>query len=58
LCQPDTVHAGDWVAESLLDAIEAPARRLIAVYGNNDGPALRAPEVARADLAGVRLAVV
>jgi putative phosphoesterase len=54
------VHAGDWVTESLLDAIEARARRLIAVYGNNDGPALRArlPEVARADLAGVRLAVV
>jgi uncharacterized protein len=30
------------------------------VYGNNDGPALRArlPEVARVELAGVRLAVV
>ena len=54
------VHAGDWVAESLLDAFEARSRRLIGVYGNNDGPPLRArlPEVALADLDGVRLAVV
>ena len=54
------VHAGDWVDVALLDAIEARARRLVAVYGNNDGPALRArlPEVARVELAGVRLGVV
>ena len=54
------VHAGDWVDVALLDALEARSRRLIAVYGNNDGPALRRrlPEVARADLDGVRLAVV
>jgi putative phosphoesterase len=54
------VHAGDWVDESLLDALSARAARLIGVYGNNDGPALRArlPEIARAELAGVRLAVV
>lgn len=54
------VHAGDWTAESLLDAVETRATRLIGVYGNNDGPALRRrlPEVARADLAGLRLAVV
>ena len=54
------VHAGDWVSESSLDALEARSARLIGVYGNNDGPALRArlPEVARVDLAGVRLAVV
>ncbi|MEU4695192.1 metallophosphoesterase [Actinoplanes sp. NPDC023714] len=54
------VHAGDWVDVPLLDAFEARAARLIACYGNNDGPALRArlPEVARADLGGVRLAVV
>jgi putative phosphoesterase len=54
------VHAGDWMAESLLDAVEARATRLIAVYGNNDGPAMRTrlPEVARADLDGVALAVV
>jgi putative phosphoesterase len=54
------VHAGDWVEVSLLDRLAARAARLIGVYGNNDGPALRdrLPEVAQADLAGVRLAVV
>ena len=54
------VHAGDWVAVSLLDDLEARARRLVGVYGNNDGPALRArlPEVARTTIGGVRLAVV
>ncbi|AGZ38929.1 metallophosphoesterase family protein [Actinoplanes friuliensis] len=54
------VHAGDWVDVPLLDALEARSRRLIACYGNNDGPALRArlPEIARAELDGVRLAVV
>ncbi|KAF0647749.1 phosphodiesterase [Streptomyces fradiae ATCC 10745 = DSM 40063] len=54
------VHAGDWVDTATLDLLEARARRLVAVYGNNDGPALRArlPEVARAELAGLRLAVV
>lgn len=54
------LHAGDWVAEPLLDAMIARCRRLIGVYGNNDGPALRArlPEVARAELGGLRFAVV
>lgn len=54
------VHAGDWVGEPLLDAVEARAARLVGVYGNNDGPALRArlPEVARVELAGLRIAVV
>ncbi|WP_371501683.1 metallophosphoesterase [Kitasatospora sp. NBC_00374] len=54
------VHAGDWVDEATLDLLESRARRLVAVYGNNDGPALRErlPEVARADLDGLRLAVV
>ncbi|MER8187159.1 metallophosphoesterase [Kitasatospora sp. NPDC094015] len=54
------VHAGDWVDEPTLDLLAARARRLIAVHGNNDGPALRArlPEVAEAELAGLRLAVV
>jgi putative phosphoesterase len=54
------VHAGDWVEVSLLDAIESRARRLIGVAGNNDGPELwaRLPEVATAELAGVRFAVV
>jgi putative phosphoesterase len=54
------VHAGDWVAVDLLDALEARAARLVGVYGNNDGPPLRArlPAVARVELGGVRLAVV
>jgi putative phosphoesterase len=54
------VHAGDWVDESLLDAMSARSRRLIGVYGNNDGTAVRGrlPEVARAEIAGLRMAVV
>ena len=54
------LHAGDWVDIALLDRLEERARRLIGVHGNNDGPALRArlPEVARAELGGVRFAVV
>ena len=54
------VHAGDWVEEPLLDALEARSRALLACWGNNDGLGLRArlPEVARAELAGVRVAVV
>ncbi|MDT0454609.1 metallophosphoesterase [Streptomyces sp. DSM 41527] len=54
------VHAGDWVDTATLDLLQARARRLIGVYGNNDGPELRArlPEVAYAELAGLRFAVV
>ena len=54
------VHAGDWVDVALLDELAERSKRLIGVYGNNDGPDLRArlPEIARADLGGLRLAVV
>jgi uncharacterized protein len=54
------LHAGDWVDTSTLDLFESRSRRLIGVYGNNDGPELRArlPEVAYAELGGVRFAVV
>ncbi|MEV4319812.1 metallophosphoesterase [Actinocrispum sp. NPDC049592] len=54
------LHAGDWVDVSLLDQLEQRAARLIGVYGNNDGPELRArlPEVARAELGGLRWAMV
>jgi putative phosphoesterase len=55
------IHAGDWVDVALLDAIESRTRaRLIGVFGNNDGPELRArlPEVAEADLDGLQIAVV
>ena len=54
------VHAGDWVDAALLDLFEARSRRLIGVYGNNDHGPLRErlPEVARADVGGLRFAVV
>ena len=54
------VHAGDWVDVALLDRFEERARRLVAVHGNNDHGALRErlPEIARAEVGGVRLAVV
>ena len=54
------VHAGDWVDSALLDLFEARSKRLIGVYGNNDHGALRErlPEVARAEIEGVRVAVV
>jgi putative phosphoesterase len=54
------LHAGDWVDVALLDTLERRAARVIGVYGNNDGPPLRArlPEVARATLGGVRFAMV
>ncbi|MBT2531494.1 metallophosphoesterase [Arthrobacter sp. ISL-48] len=34
-------HAGDWVTADLLDEFERRSRRLVAVFGNNDGPDLR-----------------
>ncbi len=54
------VHAGDWVDVALLDALEARSRRLLAVHGNNDHGPLRErlPEVARAEVEGLRIAVV
>jgi putative phosphoesterase len=54
------VHAGDWCDLETWERLSARARRLVAVYGNNDGPDLRArlPEVAREVLGGVRFAVV
>lgn len=53
-------HAGDWVDTATLDLLESRSRRLIGVYGNNDGPGLRArlPEVAYAELGGLRFGVV
>jgi uncharacterized protein len=54
------LHAGDWVDERLLDELDARARRLVGVWGNNDHGALRTrlPEVARVEIEGVRLGVV
>ncbi|MDO0938746.1 metallophosphoesterase [Streptomyces sp. DG2A-72] len=53
-------HAGDWVDTATLDLLEARSRRLIGVYGNNDGSELRArlPEVAYAELGGLRFGAV
>ncbi|MFB8189887.1 metallophosphoesterase family protein [Microbacterium sp. NPDC055988] len=54
------VHAGDWVDEATLDLLAARSRVLHGVYGNNDGPELRArlPEVARFTAEGVEISVV
>ncbi|WP_405962583.1 metallophosphoesterase [Streptomyces sp. NBC_00723] len=54
------IHAGDWVDTETLDLLERRSRRVVGVYGNNDGPGLRArlPEVAFAELGGLRFGVV
>jgi hypothetical protein len=53
------VHAGDWVAASVLDDL-LQYGPVLGVYGNNDGADLRSrlPEVARDTIDGVRFAVV
>lgn len=53
------IHAGDWVGVDLLDRLEAKSRRLLACWGNNDGPELRErlPETLKAELAGVTVIV-
>ena len=42
------VHAGDWMDLETYELLQSRARVLHGVYGNNDGPELRAklPEVA------------
>jgi putative phosphoesterase len=54
------VHAGDWVSLDLYERVNARARALHGVYGNNDGADLRAvlPEVARWEVEGIRFAAV
>ena len=53
------IHAGDWVAASVLDELEQHGD-VLGVWGNNDGADLRArlAEVARRTIDGVRFAVV
>jgi putative phosphoesterase len=53
------LHAGDWVDVALLAELERRAERLVACWGNNDGPDLRArlPERADVTLGGVRFTV-
>ena len=58
------VHAGDWTDVDLVDRLAARlvtrGAALLGCCGNNDGPAVRArlPEVARAEIEGLRVAVV
>ncbi|GAA2066865.1 metallophosphoesterase family protein [Williamsia deligens] len=54
------VHAGDWMDIATVDLLAARSRRLVACWGNNDGPDIRArlPERADVTLDGVRFTVV
>ena len=54
------IHAGDWNAAPVYEAIRDRAARLIGVLGNNDGPDLAAqlPAVAHATIEGIRFSVV
>lgn len=58
------VHAGDWTDADLVDRLTARlatrGATLLGCFGNNDGAAVRArlPEVARAEIEGLRVAVV
>ena len=54
------VHAGDWVVPELLDELTDKAARVVACWGNNDGPVLRSrlPEHADVVLDGLHLTVV
>ncbi|PZU03626.1 MAG: YfcE family phosphodiesterase [Gordonia sp. (in: high G+C Gram-positive bacteria)] len=53
------IHAGDWVDLASFVALERRAKRLIACWGNNDGPDLRSrmPERADVTLDGLRFTV-
>lgn len=54
------IHAGDWIDLETLDLLAARSRVLHGVYGNNDGPQLRArlPKIARLTVEEVDVAVV
>jgi uncharacterized protein len=54
------VHAGDFVAESVLDELETLGPPVHAVFGNVDEPALRRrlPETLEVRLAGARIGIV
>jgi hypothetical protein len=53
------VHAGDFMTHEVLDAFQAEAARLLAVYGNNDDSEIRSrlPEARVVEYGGVRFAV-
>lgn len=54
------VHAGDWVELALVDQLAERSRRLVACYGNNDGPEFEArlPLIAVTRIEDIRLVVV
>jgi len=54
------LHAGDWVTLDLHDELTRRAPALLGVYGNNDGPELRAvlPEITRKTIEGIRFAMI
>ncbi|BBX47392.1 metallophosphoesterase [Mycobacterium cookii] len=54
------IHAGDWVVPDLLDDLTTRSARLVACWGNNDGPELRSrlPERADVVLGGLHFSVV
>jgi putative phosphoesterase len=54
------LHAGDFTTGEVLDAFADATDRLVAVYGNGDGPAVRdrLPAVATVEALGHRLVVV
>ncbi|WP_046013781.1 metallophosphoesterase family protein [Microbacterium sp. SA39] len=54
------IHAGDWVDAATLDLFESRSRAFHGVFGNNDGPELRArlPEIARLSVEDVEIAVI
>ena len=54
------LHAGDWVDAATLDLLQASSRSLVGVWGNNDGPELRArlPEVAHIRVEELDIAMV
>lgn len=54
------VHAGDWMDLETYELLQSRARVMHGVYGNNDGPELRAklPEVAYFTVEDLSLAVI
>lgn len=53
------IHAGDWMDLASYEALQQRSERLIAVWGNNDGPELRElmPETVHWELEGLRFAM-
>ena len=54
------IHAGDWVDLATVDLLQERSAQLVACWGNNDGPDIRArlPERADVTLGGLRFTVV